>query len=72
MILKKITRKLAGLLLLGGITMLTGMSIASADAIADGKKVPFDRKKGNFPFLAMSAAIDRQAQRKAIGTVRRG
>ena len=47
MILKKITRKLAGLLLFGCITLLGGMSIASADAIADGKKVAFDRKKGN-------------------------
>ena len=47
MIVKKITRKIAGLLLYGCITLLTGMSIASADAIADGKKVAFDRKKGN-------------------------
>ena len=47
MILKKITRKLTGLLLFGGITLLAGMSIASADAIADGKNVAFDRKKGN-------------------------
>ena len=47
MLLKKITRKLAGLLLFSCVTLLTGMSIASADAIADGKKVAFDRKKGN-------------------------
>ena len=47
MTLKKITRKFAGLMLFGCITLLTGMSIASADAIADGKKVAFDRKKGN-------------------------
>ena len=47
MILKNITRKLAGLLLFGCIALLSGMSIASADAIADGKKVAFDRKKGN-------------------------
>jgi sulfur-oxidizing protein SoxX len=47
MILKNFTRKLAGLMLFGCVTLLAGMSIASADAIADGKKVAFDRKKGN-------------------------
>jgi sulfur-oxidizing protein SoxX len=47
MILKKIIRKIAGLLFFGCITLLAGTSIASADAIADGKKVAFDRKKGN-------------------------
>ena len=47
MIMNKISRKLARFLLFGCITLLSGMSIASADAIADGKKVAFDRKKGN-------------------------
>ena len=30
-----------------GMMMLAGISVASADAIAEGKKIAFDRKKGN-------------------------
>jgi sulfur-oxidizing protein SoxX len=47
MISRKFTARLASAMLFGCIAMLGGMSIAGADAIADGKKVAFDRKKGN-------------------------
>lgn len=47
MISTQITGKLARAIVFGWITLLAGTSIASADAIADGKKVAFDRKKGN-------------------------
>ena len=40
-------RQLTGAGLFCLISLLCGMSIASADDIADGKKVAFDRKKGN-------------------------
>lgn len=47
MITNQLLRKFTGTLLLCLVTLLCGTSIASADAIADGKKVAFDRKKGN-------------------------
>jgi sulfur-oxidizing protein SoxX len=47
MINRKTTAKLASILIFGWITLLAGTSIASADDIATGKKVAFDRKKGN-------------------------
>lgn len=47
MITKTSTRVLTRVILLCWITLLTGMSVASADDIADGKEVAFDRKKGN-------------------------
>jgi sulfur-oxidizing protein SoxX len=47
MISRKSTANLATALLFGCMAMLAGMSVANADAIAEGKKVAFDRKKGN-------------------------
>jgi sulfur-oxidizing protein SoxX len=47
MITNNITRKLMTAVLLSWVTMLAGVSVASADDIAMGKKVAFDRKKGN-------------------------
>ena len=47
MISKKITAKLAAILTFCWIAMLAGAPIANADDIATGKKVAFDRKKGN-------------------------
>ena len=47
MITKTLTRVFIRLTLLCWITIVSGLSIASADEIADGKEVAFDRKKGN-------------------------
>ncbi len=47
MITNNITRKLTTTVLLGWVMILAGVSVASADEIAMGKKVAFDRKKGN-------------------------
>lgn len=47
MITKSITRKLTEMVLMCCAMLLCGMSLASADDIAEGKKVAFDRKKGN-------------------------
>ena len=47
MVQKSITRKLTEMVLLCCATVFCGMSLASADDIAAGKKVAFDRKKGN-------------------------
>ena len=47
MLVKQVSSKMASFALFCCISMLGGMSVASADAIADGKKVAFDRKKGN-------------------------
>jgi len=47
MITKKLTREIARVALLCFASIVGGMSVASADAIADGKEVAFDRKKGN-------------------------
>jgi hypothetical protein len=47
MLVKQVSGKMASFALFCCISMLGGMSVASADAIADGKKVAFDRKKGN-------------------------
>jgi sulfur-oxidizing protein SoxX len=47
MLVKQVSSKMASFALFCCISILGGMSIASADAIADGKKVAFDRKKGN-------------------------
>ena len=47
MITKSITRKLTEMTLLACAMLFCGMSLASADDIAEGKKVAFDRKKGN-------------------------
>ena len=47
MITKTLTRVFTRVALLCWITIVSGLSIASADEIADGKQVAFDRKKGN-------------------------
>ena len=47
MISKKYTRDLARAVLFCCLTAVGGLGIASADDIAEGKKVAFDRKKGN-------------------------
>lgn len=47
MITNSISRKLLTTALLGWAMLLGGVSVASADDIAMGKKVAFDRKKGN-------------------------
>ena len=44
---KTLTRVFGRVTLLCWITIVSGLSIASADDIADGKEVAFDRKKGN-------------------------
>jgi sulfur-oxidizing protein SoxX len=47
MITKTLTRVFTWVTLLSWITIASSLSIASADDIEDGKKVAFDRKKGN-------------------------
>lgn len=47
MITKKTIARLTGVLTFCWIALLASTSIASADDIASGKKVAFDRKKGN-------------------------
>ena len=47
MISKKISAKFSGAGLLCLATLICGISVASADDVAEGKKVAFDRKKGN-------------------------
>jgi sulfur-oxidizing protein SoxX len=47
MITKTLTRVFTWVTLLCWITIVSGLSTASADDIEDGKKVAFDRKKGN-------------------------
>ena len=47
-----------GVALLCCTALFGGMSTASADAIADGKKVAFDRKKGNCLACHMIAGGD--------------
>ncbi len=47
MSIKKITGGMLSVALLLLSSVFGGISFASADAISDGKKVAFDRKKGN-------------------------
>jgi sulfur-oxidizing protein SoxX len=47
MMMKKVTSGIVSTALFCCISIIGSMSIASADAISDGKKVAFDRKKGN-------------------------
>jgi len=47
MINSQFTRNITRAALLLLVTLVGGISIASADAVAEGKKVAFDRKKGN-------------------------
>ena len=47
MIKNQFTRNIARAALLFLITLVGGISVATAGDIADGKKVAFDRKKGN-------------------------
>jgi sulfur-oxidizing protein SoxX len=56
MITNQFTRNFTKATLLFMITFAGGISLASADEIADGKKVAFDRKKGNC--LACHAIAD--------------
>ena len=44
---RNITRAITRAALLFLITLIGGLSVASANDIADGKQVAFDRKKGN-------------------------
>jgi sulfur-oxidizing protein SoxX len=45
--MKQVTSGIVSMTLFCCISILGGISVANADAIADGKKVAFDRKKGN-------------------------
>lgn len=47
MTIKQITSAVVSITLFSCISLLGSISVASADAISDGKKVAFDRKKGN-------------------------
>jgi len=47
MITKTLTPVITRVMLLCWITILSGLSSASADSIEDGKKIAFDRKMGN-------------------------
>jgi sulfur-oxidizing protein SoxX len=47
MTMKQITSGIVSTILFCSISILGGISVASADAVADGKKVATDRKKGN-------------------------
>lgn len=47
MTMKKVTSGIVSTALFCGIFVFGGFSAASADMVADGKKVAFDRKKGN-------------------------
>ena len=47
MALKQVTGGIVSITLFCCISIFGGISIASADAVAEGKKVAFDRKKGN-------------------------
>jgi len=56
MTIKQLTSSAGALLLICSISLAGG--IASADAISDGKKVAFDRKKGNCLSCHMIAGGD--------------
>ncbi len=47
MIISQFNRNITRAALLFLVTLVSGISLASADDIAAGKKVAFDRKKGN-------------------------
>jgi sulfur-oxidizing protein SoxX len=47
MTMKKVTSGIVSTALFCCISIIGSISVASADAISDGKKVAFDRKKGN-------------------------
>ena len=47
MTMKKVTSGIVSTALFCCISIIGSISVANADAIADGKKVAFDRKKGN-------------------------
>lgn len=47
MTMKQVTSGIVSMTLFCCISILGGISVANADAVADGKKVAFDRKKGN-------------------------
>jgi sulfur-oxidizing protein SoxX len=47
MTMKQVTSGIVSMTLFCCISILGSISVANADAVADGKKVAFDRKKGN-------------------------
>ena len=47
MTMNQVTRGILSIALFCGIFVFGGFSVAGADMVADGKKVAFDRKKGN-------------------------
>ena len=47
MTMKQVTGGIVSITLFCCISIFGGISVANADAVADGKKVAFDRKKGN-------------------------
>ena len=47
MTIKKVTSGLLSIALFCGISVIGSFAIASADMVEEGKKVAFDRKKGN-------------------------
>lgn len=47
MYMKQVTSGIISITLVCLFTVIGGISTVSADAVADGKKVAFDRKKGN-------------------------
>ena len=58
MMMKKVTSRVLSILLISCISILGGISVANADAIADGKKIALDRKKGNCLTCHMIAGGD--------------
>ncbi len=47
MSMNKVASAIMSLTLFCGLSMVAAVNVASADAVAEGKKVAFDRKKGN-------------------------
>lgn len=47
MTFKQLTSSIVSVSIFCCMMMLGGISVASADAVAEGKKIAFDRKKGN-------------------------
>ncbi len=47
MSMNKVASAIMSLALFCGLSMVAAVNVASADAVAEGKKVAFDRKKGN-------------------------
>jgi sulfur-oxidizing protein SoxX len=47
MTMNQVSSRVISILLISCISIVGSMSVASADAISDGKKIALDRKKGN-------------------------